>query len=182
MPQLTDSEIIELCRDPQTKERGFRVLLKAYKERTYWHIRHIVIDHEDANDITQNTFIKIWKNLDNFRGDSSLFSWIYRIATNESLNYLRKLKRQSAVPIDKVEFLLINRIDDNSMMSGDEIERRLQKVLLELPEKQRLVFNMRFYDDLKYQEISDILGTSLGGLKASYHHAVKKIEEKLKSD
>ena len=182
MPQLTDREIIELCRDPKQRERGFRLLLAAYKERTYWHIRRIVIDHEDANDIVQNTFVKVWKNLEGFRQDAGLFSWIYRIATNESLNYLRKLKNQSNVSIDKVEFLLANRIDDNSLMSGDEIERKLQKALLELPEKQRLVFNMRFYDDLKYQEISEILGTSPGGLKASYHHAVKKIEEKLKED
>ena len=180
MPEYTDQEIIDLCRDPQTRERGFRLLLGKYKERTYWHIRRIVIDHEDARDISQNTFIKVWKNIEHFRGDSALFSWIYRIATNESLNYLRKLKNQSSVNIDKVEFLLANRIDDNSLMSGDEIELRLQKALLELPEKQRLVFNMRYFDDLKYSEISKILGTSEGGLKASYHHAVKKIEERLK--
>jgi RNA polymerase sigma-70 factor (ECF subfamily) len=130
----------------------------------------------------QDTFVKVWKNLDSFRGDSSLFSWIYRIATNESLNFLRKMKNKSTVPIDKVEFLLVNKLDNNSLMTGDEIERKLQRSLLELPEKQRLVFNMRYFEDLKYQEISDILGTSVGGLKASYHHAIKKIEENLKKD
>ena len=182
MPQYDDKELLKLCRDPQTKERGFRILLSQYKERTYWHIRRILLDHEDANDIVQDTFVKVWKNLDSFRGDSSLFSWIYRIATNESLNFLRKMKNKSTVQIDKVEYLLVNKLDDNSLMSGDEIERKLQRSLLKLPEKQRLVFNMRYFEDLKYQEISDILGTSVGGLKASYHHAIKKIEENLKTD
>ena len=182
MPKYTDQDIIELCRNPETKERGFRVLLSQYKERTYWHIRRILLDHEDANDITQDTFVKVWKNLEKFRGDSSLFSWIYRIATNESLNFLRKMKNKATTPIDKVEYLLINKLDDNSLMTGDEIEQKLHKSLLELPEKQRLVFNMRYFEDLKYQEISDILGTSVGGLKASYHHAVKKIEQNLKTD
>ena len=182
MPNYTDKDIIELCRNPETKERGFRVLLSQYKERTYWHIRRILLDHEDANDITQDTFVKVWKNLDRFRGDSSLFSWIYRIATNESLNFLRKMKKMSTIPIDKVEFMLANKLDNNSLMTGDEIEYKLQKSLLQLPEKQRLVFNMRYFDDLKYQEISNILGTSVGGLKASYHHAIKKIEESLKTD
>ncbi len=182
MPQYDDKELIELCRNSQTKERGFRILLSQYKERTYWHIRRILLDHEDANDIVQDTFVKVWKNLDSFRGESSLFSWIYRIATNESLNFLRRMKNKSTVQIDKVEYLLVNKLDDNSLMSGDEIERKLQHSLLKLPEKQRLVFNMRYFEDLKYQEISDILGTSIGGLKASYHHAIKKIEENLKTD
>jgi RNA polymerase sigma-70 factor (ECF subfamily) len=182
MPQYDDKELIELCCNSHTKERGFRILLSQYKERTYWHIRRILLDHEDANDIVQDTYVKVWKNLDSFRGDSSLFSWIYRIATNESLNFLRKMKKKSTVPIDKVEFLLVNKLDNNSLMTGDEIERKLQRSLLELPEKQRLVFNMRYFEDLKYQEISDILGTSVGGLKASYHHAIKKIEENLKKD
>ena len=182
MSNYTDQDIIALCRNPETKERGFRILMSQYKERTYWHIRHILLDHDDANDITQDTFVKVWKNLEKFRGDSSLFSWIYRIATNESLNFLRKMKNKSTSPIDKVEFLLVNKLDDNSLMTGDEIERKLQRSLLELPEKQRLVFNMRYFEDLKYQEISDILGTSIGGLKASYHHAIKKIEENLKMD
>ena len=182
MPKLTDQEIIRLCRDPQQKERGFRVLVSTYKERTYWHIRRILIDHEDSKDITQDTFIKVWKNLDSFRGDSSLFSWIYRIGTNESLNFLRKMKNKATIPLDKVEFMLVNKLDQGDNLSGDEIEFKLQKALLDLPEKQRLVFNMRYFDDLKYQEISDILGTSVGGLKASYHHALKKVEEKLKLD
>lgn len=182
MPQLDDKEIIKLCRDPQTKERGFRILLSQYKERTYWHIRRILLDHEDANDIVQDTFVKVWQNLDSFRGDSSLFSWVYRIATNESLNFLRKMKKMSTIPIEKVEYLLVDKLTNDSLMKGEDIEYKLQRALVELPEKQRLVFNMRYFEDLKYKEMSEILGTSVGGLKASYHHAIKKIEESLKID
>ncbi|RLD63766.1 MAG: RNA polymerase subunit sigma [Bacteroidetes bacterium] len=182
MSNHTDQDIIRLCRDPQTKERGFRILLSQYKERTYWHIRRILLDHEDANDITQDTFVKVWQNLDSFRGDSSLFSWIYRISTNESLNFLRKMKKMSTVPIEKVEYLLVDKLDNNNLIDGDDIEIKLQRYLLKLPEKQRLVFNMRYFEELKYKEISEILGTSVGGLKASYHHAIKKIEENLKID
>lgn len=182
MPELPEKDIIRLCCDPKQKERGFRILLSIYKERTYWHIRRIILDHDDANDVVQDTFIKVWKNLDSFRGDSSLFSWVYRIATNESLNFLRKKKRMSTVPIEKVEYLLIDKLETDNLIDGDEIEIKLQRSLLNLPEKQRLVFNMRYFDELKYKEISEILGTSVGGLKASYHHAIKKIEENLSLD
>ncbi|RLD46922.1 MAG: RNA polymerase subunit sigma [Bacteroidetes bacterium] len=181
MPQYTDQEIIDLCRSSQTRERGFRVLLSQYKERIYWHIRRILYDHEDANDVTQDVFIKVWKSLDSFRGDSKLFSWIYRIATNESINYFRKMQKKKNIPLDKVSQYLESKVQYENI-SGEEIERRLHNALVKLPEKQRLVFNMKYFDDLKYREIAQILNITEGSLKASYHYAVKKIEENLKQD
>ncbi len=181
MPQYTDQEIIDLCRSSQTRERGFRILLGQYKERIYWHIRRIVYDHDDAHDISQNTFIKVWKSLDSFRGDSKLFSWIYRIATNESINYLRKMQKKKNVPLDQVSDYLESKVNAESL-TGDDIERKLHGALVKLPEKQRLVFNMKYFQHLKYREISKILDVSEGSLKASYHYAVKKIEENLKQD
>ncbi len=181
MPEYTDQDIIDLCRSSQTRERGFRILVKLYKVRVYWHIRRILYDHEDANDVTQDVFVKVWKGLDTFRGESKLFTWIYRIATNESLNYLRKIQRKKNVPYDQVAFMLESKAEHESM-DGDEIERKLHLALATLPEKQRLVFNMKYFDDLKYREISEILGVTEGALKASYHFAVKKIEDNLKVD
>jgi len=181
MPNYTDQEIIDLCRSSQTRERGFRILLSQYKERVYWHIRRILYDHEDANDVTQDVFVKVWKSLDKFRGDSKLFSWIYRIATNESLNYLKKQKKKKNIPLDQVSNYLENKVQHENV-TGDEIERKLHKALAKLPEKQRLVFNMKYFENLKYREISEILDISEGSLKASYHYAVKKIEENLKDD
>ncbi len=181
MPEYSDQDIIELCRSSQTRERGFRILIKLYKQRIYWHTRRILYDHEDANDVTQDVFVKVWKGLENFRGDSKLYSWIYRIATNESLNYLRKLQKNNNVPYDQVEYMLESRVY-NETISGDEIERKLHKALIKLPEKQRMVFNMKYFDNMKYREISKVLDITEGSLKASYHYAVKKIEESLKED
>jgi len=181
MPEYSDQDIIELCRNSQTRERGFRILIKLYKQRIYWHTRRILYDHEDANDVTQDVFVKVWKGLKNFRGDSKLYSWIYRIATNESLNYLRKLQKNNNVPYEQVEYMLESRVH-NETISGDEIERKLHKALIKLPEKQRMVFNMKYFDNMKYREISKILNITEGSLKASYHYAVKKIEENLKED
>ena len=141
----------------------------------------MVIDHDDADDLTQEAFIKAWKNLDKFRQESKLFTWLYRIATNECLTFLTNKKKRVMVGTDDVENELSQKLDSSPHVSGDEIQLKLQKALLTLPEKQRLVFNMKYYDDLKYEEISEILGTTVGGLKASYHHAVKKIEEYLTS-
>lgn len=177
----TDDEIIELCRSSRTRERGFRILLSQYKERIYWHIRRILYDHEDANDVVQNVFIKVWKSLDTFRGESKLYSWIYRIATNESLNYLRKMKKHAGIPIDDLEFMLSSPSAGDSM-TGDEIEKRLYQAVATLPEKQRLAFNMKYFDHLKYKDISEILGVAEGTLKANYFHAVRKIEVFLKED
>lgn len=181
MTQYSDQDIIDLCRDSRTRDRGFRILLGLYKEKVYWHIRRILYDHDDANDVTQDVFVKVWKGLENFRGDSKLYSWIYRIATNESLNYIRKMQKHKGVPIENVMFMLEDRVN-NDLMTGDEIERRLHKAIVKLPEKQKLVFNMKYFGHLKYREIADILQITEGSLKATYHYAVKKIEDSLKDN
>lgn len=179
---LEEKVLLQEFKQPSTKERAFRGLVAAYQERIYWHVRKIVITHDDADDVTQEVFIKIYKNLDDFREDSQLFTWIYRIATNEALNHLKKMKRRTAVSMDDVHGELENHLTQGALVSGDEIQMKLQKALLKLPEKQRLVFNMKYFDDLKYDEISEITGTSVGALKASFHLAVKKIEEDLNED
>jgi RNA polymerase sigma-70 factor (ECF subfamily) len=155
--------------------------VSKYQERLYWHIRKLVISHEDADDVLQNTFIKAWRSLSNFREESQLFTWLYKIATNESLGFLRSKTRWSFLPFSSVEKVLKQSLSEDPYFKGDQIQRKLQEAILELPEKQRLVFNMRYYDELSYEEISKILDTSVGALKASYHHAAKKIEEKMKS-
>jgi RNA polymerase sigma factor (sigma-70 family) len=183
---MTDSELLKFY---QTDKQGaFTQLIKKYQQKIYWHIRKMVIDHDDADDLVQETFIKVWQGLANFRGDSQLFTWIYRIATNECLSHLQRKKRHNHVPLensdDENSLNLIDTLEssiDSGYISGEEIQLKLQKALLQLPDKQRLVFNMKYYDDLKYEEISEITGTSVGALKASYHLAVKKIEEQLKA-
>ncbi len=179
---MEDSFIIEKILQPETIDYGFNLLTRKYQERVYWHVRKMVIDHEDANDLVQDIFIKIWKNLGSFREDSKLFTWIYRIATNETLNFLRKKKTKFFLPIGDLESELIGKIDEGVLMDGDQIQMKLQKALIKLPEKQRLVFNMKYFDDMKFEDISNVTGTSVGALKASYHHAVKKIEEFLNDD
>ena len=182
MKSYTDKEIIQLVSNPLTNEKGFNILVKHYQERIYWHIRRMVYSHDDANDIAQNTFVKIWQNLPSFRSESNLYTWIYRIATNETFDFLRKKKRYVfAAEGDYRDQLKQNLADDN-IFDGNEIEKKLQKALLSLPDKQRIVFNMKYFDEMKYDEISTILGTSVGALKASYHHAVKKIEKNLEVD
>jgi RNA polymerase sigma-70 factor (ECF subfamily) len=153
------------------------MLVRSYQQRVYWHVRKMVIDHDDANDLTQEVFIKIHKYIEKFREDSQLFTWIYRIATNECLSFLDKKKRRFFLPIGDVEAELTSKLDHSEMISGDEVQMKLQKALLKLPDKQRLVFNMKYFEDLTYEEISVITETSVGALKASYHHAVKKIED-----
>jgi RNA polymerase sigma factor (sigma-70 family) len=177
MAEYTDEEILELCKNENTFDKGYRILVKKYSSRTYWHIRRMIIDHDDANDVTQDVFVKVWKNLDEFRGDCSLFSWIYRIATNESLNFIRRSKKNLYVPLESTENYLENQLHQSDFISGDEIIMRLQKAIIKPPERQRVVFNMRYYDDLSYNQMSEILKITTGSLKASYHHAVKKIEE-----
>jgi len=174
---LEDKEILEKFSNPDSRNYAFNLLVRKYQERVYWHIRKMVIDHDDADDLVQEVFVKVWKNLGKFRKDSQLFTWIYRIATNECLNFLKKKKKRFFLPINDVSAELSQKIDNSTHISGDEIQLKLQKALLKLPEKQRLVFNMRYYDEMTYQQISDVLGTSVGGLKASYHLAAKKIEE-----
>lgn len=174
--KLDDKEILLAFKDEAQRSKAFRALVDKYKERVYWHARKMVVNHEDADDVTQEAFIKVYKNLENFRESSQLFTWIYRITTNEALNLIKKRSKKEGVPIEDVYHELENTIDNDHLISGDEIQLKLQKALLQLPEKQRLVFNMKYFDDLKYDQISEITGTSVGGLKASYHLAVKKIE------
>lgn len=179
---VEDKELLEKIRNPETKNYGFNLLVRHYQERVYWHIQKMVIDHDDADDLTQEVFIKIWKNLDKFREDAKLYTWVYRIATNECLSFLGKKKRRFFLPINDVEAELNNKIDLNTTLSGEEIQVKLQKALLKLPDKQRMVFNMKYFEEMKYEEIAEITQTSVGALKASYHHAVKKIEENLNED
>jgi RNA polymerase sigma-70 factor (ECF subfamily) len=179
---LEDIELIKQFQEEQTKNYAFNLIVKKYQQKVYSLTRKMVIDHDDANDLTQDTFIKVWNNLSNFRQDAQLFTWIYRIATNECLNFLAKKRRKFFVPIVDVEAQLSSYIDQGKYITGDEIQLKLQKAILTLPEKQRLVFNMKYFEELKYEEISDIVGTSVGALKASYHIAVKKIEEYINRD
>jgi RNA polymerase sigma factor (sigma-70 family) len=180
---ISDSELLLQFQDELKRHDAFNSLIKKYQQKIYWHIRKMVIDHDDADDVVQETFIKVWLALPNFRGDAQLYTWLYRIATNESLNFLQKKRRQNHVSLDNDDSLdLLNTLESSisqDYISGDEIQLKLQKALLQLPDKQRLVFNMKYYDDLKYDEISEITGTSVGALKASYHLAVKKIEDAL---
>ena len=181
MQQIEDAVILEKFANERTKEEAFRLLLKKYQQKIYWHIRRLVINHDDADDLVQDAFVKVWKNLANFRNDSQLYTWIYRIATNECLTFLNKKKQQNNIPLDEVSYDLADSLKEGAYFNGNQAELKLQQALLTLPEKQRLVFNMKYFDDLKYEEISEILGTSVGGLKASFHHAVKKIESFLSS-
>jgi RNA polymerase sigma factor (sigma-70 family) len=176
---MKDEQILELLQDPAQSEQAFKAILKAYKEKIYYHIRKILINHDDTDDVTQETFIKIWRNLDKFRGDSKLYTWLYRIATNEALTFLQKKKKDMSVSIDDNEFLVSNLESSSSdnYLSGDEIQIKLQKALLQLTDKQRVVFNLKYFENLKYEDIAEITETSVGGLKATYHFAVKKIEE-----
>lgn len=183
--EIDDIELIKRFKNESSRNYAFNLLIRKYQERIYHHIRKMVIDHDDANDLTQDVFIKAWKGLENFREESQLFTWLYRIATNECLTFLEKKKRKFFLPIKDVKKELLGKLNsfassNKSMhLSGEEIELKLQKALLTLPDKQRLVFNMRYFDDITYEDMSEVLGTSVGALKASYHHAVKKIEEQL---
>lgn len=181
MAEISPEEtlILEKVRNSETRDYGFNLLVRNYNKRIYWLVRKMVIDHDDADDITQEVFIKVYKNIDGFRESSKLFTWIYRIATNECLSFLRSKRRKFLLPIHNVEYELGKKIDSGSGLNGDEIEIKLQKALLTLPEKQRMVFNMRYFEEMPYEQISEITGTTVGALKASHHHAVKKIEEHL---
>lgn len=175
----TDKKIIELISLPEQENQALTLLIDQYQKKLYWQIRRIVISHDDADDVLQNTFIKAWKGLKNFNQQSSLYTWLYRIATNEALQHLRKKAQEKNIPYEDVSNYLSNTLISDPYFKGDEIQRKLQQAILSLPEKQRIIFNMRYYDDMSYEEISEILDTSVGALKASYHHAVKKIEEYL---
>ena len=179
--QLTDETLlIKQLKNVNTKETAFRELITLYKKRLYWHIRKIVISHEDADDVLQNTFIKVFKNIDNFNQESKLYSWMYRIATNESITFINKRAKQRNVDISDYQQELASTLTSDDFFTGDEIQVILQKAIATLPQKQQLVFNMKYFDELKYNEMSEILETSVGALKASYFHAVKKIENYIK--
>ena len=179
---MNENALIEQLRCENSRNFAFRQLMIQEQEKTYRLIRRMVIDHDDANDLVQATFIKVFENINEFAGKSKISTWIYRIAMNETLNFLRHKRRKLFVPIIDVERQLRNKIDSGTNFSGDDIEKKLQKAILTLPEKQRLVFNMRYYESIKYEEMSEILGTSVGALKASYHIAEEKIQKILKAD
>lgn len=174
---MSDEELLALFQNPETRRNAFNQLVRKYQQKVYWLVRKMVVDHDDANDITQDVFIKAWTALENFRGDSKFYTWLYRIASNESINFLNKKRKRFFVPIHDVENELSEKLEADPLISGDAIQLKLQKALLKLPEKQRLVFNFKYYEELPYEEISEITGTSVGALKASYHWAVKKIED-----
>ena len=170
-----EEEIIEQLHDTKRCQAAFGKVIEQYSQGLYWQIRRMVFNHDDANDILQNTFLKAWSNIDNFRGNAKLSTWLYKIAINESITFINKERARNEASIDDDSFLL-NNIESDQYFDGDEAQVKLQRAINSLPEKQRLVFNMRYYDEMKYEDMSEILGTSVGALKASYHHALKKIE------
>lgn len=174
---MQDAELLQQFRNPSTKEKAFTAIIKKYQEKLYWHIRRMVVEHEDANDVLQNVFIRVWNGLENFREDSQLYTWLYRIATNECLTFLEQKKRKATVAMDDSESGLSNSIKADKHFDPNKLEWKLQLAMQQLPEKQRIVFNLRYYDEMPYEEMSKVLETSEGALKASYHHAVKKIED-----
>jgi RNA polymerase sigma-70 factor (ECF subfamily) len=174
---IQDSELLVQFRDPGTREKAFTTIIKKYQEKLYWHIRRMLVDHEDSNDVLQNVFIRVWNGLDNFREDAQLYTWLYRIATNESLTFIEQRKKKAAVSLDDVEGSLSNKVMADKHFDPNRLEWKLQVAIQQLPEKQRIVFNLRYYDEMPYEEMSKVLETSEGALKASYHHAVKKIED-----
>lgn len=175
---MNDRQIIELYRSGE-HEKAFNGIVSAYSERLYWHIRRFVCSHDDANDLLQDIFIKIWAALPSFRGDAQLFTWLYRIATNEVLNHLRKLRFKALTSFESEESYLERKIDEDHYFDGNMLQRELHKAIMRLPHKQRIVFTLRYFDEMKYEDIAQITGTSTGALKASYHHAYNKIKEDL---
>ena len=175
---MTDSEIIQLY-ECGRREEAFNGIVETYTERLYWHVRRFLCSHDDTDDLLQDIMIKIWTALPSFRGESKLYTWIYRIATNEVLNHLRKQRYKAIVSLDSATSILERKIDDDAYFNGDEMQRELHKAIQRLPEKQRVVFNLRYFEEMKYEEISEITGTSVGALKASYHHAYGKVKADL---
>ncbi len=180
MDHLDDKELLDMFKSGNP-DYAFNLIMRKYQQNIYWHVRRLLIDHDDSNDVVQNVFLKVWENLDDFRGDAKMYTWLYRIATNEALSFLKKKQKRFFVPLVDVEESLANKLESDQYFKGDEIQKKLQKAILKLPEKQRIIFNLRYFDEMKYDDMSEILGTSTGALKASYHIAAKKIEEFLKS-
>ncbi len=180
MVHYSDEKLLEWVQDSDNPDYAFNLIVRKYQEKLYWHVRRLVFDHEDANDVIQEVFIKAWKALESFRGESGLFTWLYRIATNEALSFIKRKKRRYFLPWQDVENTMAEKLESDPYFSSNEIQRKLQKAILQLPEKQRVVFNLRYYDEMKYEDMARVLDTSVGALKASYHHAAKKIEESVK--
>ncbi len=180
--EVPDSQILSTFKNPSTKEEGFKMLMVKYQQRLYWQIRRMVIVHEDADDVLQNVFIKVWNNLHKFQEQAQLFTWLYRIAVNESLTFLSQKKRKNTTPLENEAGETIHEFTADEYFNGNEMQVKLQQAIATLPDKQKTVFLMRYYDEITYEEMSEILGTSVGALKASYHHAVKKIESFLTRD
>ena len=176
-----DKQLVKDLQSPETAHQAFQVLMRTYGEQMYWQIRKLVASHDDANDLLQNAFIKVGTNIVHFRGDAKLSTWLFKIAINESLNFLNRERKKNNVTDGTDDSFILDNIEADPYFDGNELQRELQKAIARLPEKQRIVFNMRYFDEMKYEEISDILGTSVGALKASYHHAVKKIESAIGS-
>lgn len=179
---INDNQLLEQLKSTTQRDHAFKVLIKQYKERLYWHIRHIVKSHDDTDDVLQNTFIKVYKNINNFKGDSKLYSWMYRIATNEAITFINKNAKRLQITNEEAQNLAIKNLESDVYFEGSEIQLKLQEAIATLPEKQQLVFNMKYFQDLKYKDLAEILDTSEGALKASYHIAVKKIEAYLTKD
>lgn len=178
---IAEETLVRQLQEKETQNKAFEMLINTYKERLYWHIRRIVLNHDDADDVLQNTFIKVYRNIDGFKGNSKLYSWMYRIATNESLTFLQAKSTKLGVSSEELQHKLVVNLKSDVYFEGDEIQLKLQEAIATLPEKQKLVFNMKYFQEMKYEEISEILETTVGGLKASYHLAVKKIESFLVS-
>lgn len=182
MQQYTEDDIIVQLRDPGQQREAFSKLVTLYSEKLYWQIRKMVLCHDDANDLLQNTFMKAWTNIDYFRGEAKLSTWLYKIAINECITFLNRQRNQNNISIDDTDVYLLERLKGDEYFDGDSAQMKLQEAILRLPKKQRLVFNMKYFEEMKYDDMSEILGTSVGALKASYHHAVKKVEEFLTKD
>jgi RNA polymerase sigma factor (sigma-70 family) len=179
---LEEKEFIQDLLNPKTQNVAFQKLVQQYQRPLYAHIRNIVLNHDDADDVLQNTFVKVFQHLNKFKGDSKLFSWIYRIATNEAITFINNKAKRNGTTSQEMQSKIVNNLQSEAYFDGSEIQIKLQKAVANLPEKQQLVFKMKYYEELKYEQISEVLGTSVGALKASYHHAVKKIEEFVKKN
>ena len=177
MEGYSDDELLKRLRSEDSRSAAFSEIVARYSERLYWHIRKMVVVHEDADDVLQNTFLKAWKGVETFKGEAQLYTWLYRIATNESINHLNQKRNRQMMPLEDAEYIMSQSLHHDAYFSGDELQKQLQEAILTLPEKQRIVFNMRYFDEMPYEDMSEILGTSVGALKASYHHAVKKIKD-----
>ena len=179
---MEEKDFIQKLLNPKTQNEAFRMLLNQYQKPLYNHIRNIVLNHDDADDVLQNTFIKVFQYLKNFKGDSKLFSWIYRIATNEAITFINQKAKKNGTTSEALQTKIVENLKSDSYFDGNEIQIKLQKAIITLHEKQQLVFKMKYFEEMKYEDISEILGTSVGALKASYHHAVKKIENYMTSN